>query len=466
VPSRATLLGLALAALTGATALVLSRPGIGWLVTGLVVAAAAVRAGWDAGRRRLPVGQLAWALVALALLGMGGWRAAGWMFAWCVLGALLAASLALAGGRTERGLDWGMGAGLLAAFRALPWTAAGLAYYARTRDRPGEGPRVGVAVLVAAVLVGVFGALFASADPAFAKLVSGWSPHVDAVDTIKALVRAGLVLFVALGAAFLAARRPGFDELPPTDTRTVRRIEWAVPLIALDLLFLTFVLVQLNNLSGRRHNFAGDARSGFFQLVWVTVLTLVVIGVAARVAPRRERADRILLRLLLGALAVLTLVIVAAALRRMALYEQAYGWTRLRVLVGAVELWLGLLFVLVLGAGVRLRAGWLPRAVAGTAVAGLLTVAVLSPDRFIADRNIERYQQTGDIDVTYLSTLSPDAAPALDRLPARLRSCALWRVEERLRSEPDDWRSWNLGRVQARAVLRAGAPVSFRDCWP
>ena len=99
------------------------------------------------------------------------------------------------------------------------------------------------------------------------------------------------------------------------------------------------------------------------------MLTLLVIGVAGRVAPRVERVDRLLLRVLLGTLAVCTLAIVASAVRRLSLYEDAYGFTRLRVLVGAVELWLGVVYLLVVLAGVRLRAGWLPRAVAGTGLA-------------------------------------------------------------------------------------------------
>ena len=51
------------------------------------------------------------------------------------------------------------------------------------------------------------------------------------------------------------------------------------------------------------------------------------------VAGGRRRIDRVLLRALLGPLSALTLVIVASALLRMADYEQAYGFTRRRLLV-------------------------------------------------------------------------------------------------------------------------------------
>ena len=65
----------------------------------------------------------------------------------------------------------------------------------------------------------------------------------------------------------------------------------------------------------------------------------------------------------MGALCVLTLVVVASALHRMDLYQQAYGFTVLRVLVDGFELWLGLVVVMLLVAGIRLSGWWLPRAV-------------------------------------------------------------------------------------------------------
>jgi hypothetical protein len=212
-------------------------------------------------------------------------------------------------------------------------------------------------------------------------------------------------------------------------------------------------------------NYSRYARAGFWQLDVVTVLTLLVIGVTARVAPRVERIDRLLLRVLLGTLAGCALAIVASAIRRLSLYEEAYGFTRLRVLVGAVELWLGVVFLLVILAGVRLRAGWLPRAVLGTGLAALLVVAAVNPDGFIAERNVDRYQRTGDLDTKYLATLSLDAVPALDRLPAGRRDCALWRLYADLDTPQDDWRSWNLDRQRARAVLLARPVTVTRACF-
>jgi hypothetical protein len=170
------------------------------------------------------------------------------------------------------------------------------------------------------------------------------------------------------------------------------------------------------------------------------------------------------MRLALGALAVLALVVVASALARMTAYEDAYGLTRLRLLVFACELWFGSIFIMVLAAGTGLRpfgrqkGGWLPRTVFGAGVAMLLGLAVLNPDRLIADRNIDRYENGGQVDIWYLSELSADAAPAIDRLPEPARGCALYRISHALDAEPDAWYEFNAGRSAARSI---GSPDRY-----
>ena len=98
------------------------------------------------------------------------------------------------------------------------------------------------------------------------------------------------------------------------------------------------------------------------QLTTATFFTFVVIGIATRRAPQESASDRLTLKVALVTLCVLTLAVVASALYRMSLYQEAYGYTTLRVLVDGFELWLGLLLVLMVVAVVRGRATWLPRA--------------------------------------------------------------------------------------------------------
>ena len=206
--------------------------------------------------------------------------------------------------------------------------------------------------------------------------------------------------------------------------------------------------------------YAQYARQGFWQLLAVTALSLALVAIAIRKADRTSKPDVAIVRALLGTLCVLALVIVASAIHRMSTYEQAYGFTRLRVFVTGAELWLGAILILVLIAGIRMSGSWLPHAVLASAVIAVLTLAAVNPDAYIARHNVDRYERTGQIDTAYLATLSADAFPELDRLPAALRACALRDLAPTLRAAPSDpWYDFNLDRSRARSAL-ANHPVA------
>jgi hypothetical protein len=209
--------------------------------------------------------------------------------------------------------------------------------------------------------------------------------------------------------------------------------------------------------------YAEYAREGFAQLMATAVLTLAVMAAAARWARRTGPADKRLLRTLLGCLCILCLVVLASALTRLDLYEQAFGYTRARVAAHATMLWLGGLFALVLVAGAVRRIAWLPRAVVALSAGGLLAFAASDPDHRIAAHNVERYERTGRIDPGVLATLSPDAAPALADLPPRLAACATGRVRRDL-SRPDGAAGFSLARRRARAALAGVPPAGDGSC--
>nr|MDT0522977.1 DUF4173 domain-containing protein [Streptomyces sp. DSM 41633] len=234
--------------------------------------------------------------------------------------------------------------------------------------------------------------------------------------------------------------------------KAVPRWEWALPLGVLDALFLAFVVVQAAVLfGGHTHvleteglTYAEYARQGFWQLLWVSALTLLVLGVVIRVAGRADAADRRLLRVLVGILCATSVVVVISAIHRMWLYQQAYGFSTDRLMVVTIELWLGVVFLLVAATGVRMSGRWLPHAVLVAGVVALLGLAALNPERLVADRNIDRFQQNGQLDAEYLSRLSSDIDPALHRLPEHLRACV--RSDG---SDSDPWYLFNLSRSRA-----------------
>ena len=106
----------------------------------------------------------------------------------------------------------------------------------------------------------------------------------------------------------------------------------------------------------------------------------------------------------------------ASALHAARPLQDAYGFTRLRLAAEAVILWLGAVFVLVLAAGAASRPRWLPRAVlAALGHRRSSRSRSATRTRRIAERNIDRYERTGRIDLYMLRHLSADAVPALGR---------------------------------------------------
>ena len=128
--------------------------------------------------------------------------------------------------------------------------------------------------------------------------------------------------------------------------------------------------------------YAEYVHQGFGQLTVATALTLLVVWAAARKAPRDDRrGPRVAARRRSACCASLTLVVVASALYRMHVYQEAYGFTQLRLLVDVFEGWLGLLVLGVMAAGVTLRAAWLPRAALLSGAGALLAARRDQPGR-------------------------------------------------------------------------------------
>jgi Domain of unknown function (DUF4173) len=276
------------------------------------------------------------------------------------------------------------------------------------------------------------------------------------------------VLVAAIGGALALVRREGPARPGAPGRARLAPAEWLLPLGSLVALFAAFVAVQLAVLFGGHDHvlrtaglsYADYAHQGYGQLMAAAMLTLAVIAGARRWARISSRGEERLLRALLAALCLLCLVVLASALKRLGLYEEAYGATRLRLLADANILWLGAVLALVLGTLATGRAGWLPRALVLVSASGALAFAAGNPDGRIATRNVDRYLAGGDIDAVYLSGLSADAAAPLTRL--REPGCVAGPMLRDL-ARADGVLGANLARSRARRAL-AGLRPRDRGC--
>ncbi|WP_234788630.1 DUF4153 domain-containing protein [Mycolicibacterium iranicum] len=420
---------------------------IGYVMVGLMV----FGVGYLTAERRPTRREWLGIVLTLLLLAVPGLLAAEWLGVLCIMTAWLVGWSTLAGGRTWTAVLSGPFVPWLLPARVAGWVRRALGVGFRRAGGP-SAARIAVVAALTVVLTLVFGALFVSADPAFARLVDhlipAWRGDEFFARTVVFVIVACFVLF----AGYLIRVPPRLDAMAPPRMRPVPNWEWAVPLAVLDLLFVGFVAVQATVLfGGHTHvleteglTYAEYARQGFWQLLWVSALTLLVLGAVIRVAGRDTARERRLLRILVGTLCVTSVVVVISAIHRMWVYQQAYGFSTERLMVITIELWLGAVFVFIAIAGIRMAGRWLPRAVLLAGAVAILGLAATNPERLIAERNIDRYEQTGQLDAAYLLRLSPDADPALVRLPEAVRQCASYRMEGR-----DPWYEFNLSRWRA-----------------
>jgi signal transduction histidine kinase len=456
-PPRWLLPAAAGAGVFAAVALPEAQVGLGIVLVAMVLGAAAL----PAVARRMTPWTVAFGATAYWLISMAAVRDADWLVAVLLMAGTGLGALAVSGaGAGWLGVIRG-GASVLLALGPVPWFLAVpiKKLTARRRVMP-----MLAALSITAVLLLVFGLLFSSADAVFASYVERLTTTPDWAESAPLRIFLFAVFAVLLAAVVLVALRPVVDPVGPETKFTVSRSVWLVPLTAVNLLFASFVAVQITALFGGNTwvlktaglTYAEYARQGFFQLVVVSVFVLGIVAVAGGLL-KTERRERWVLACLLGVLCGLTMVVLASALHRMNLYTDAYGLSRLRISVQATVWWLGTVFALVLLAGAARLAGrgsgWLPRTIVLVTGLGLGAFAVVNPDLQVAYTQVEVRGVT-NMDSDYLGDLGAEAVPALDRLPEPQRSCVLADVvSANGLNRPDPWNGWNLARAQARDLL-------------
>lgn len=374
-------------------------------------------------------------------------------------------------GRPDRTGLRGYAVRMVAPLQVVPDAMRGLvAPVARAAAGTSHGRHLPRVIAIVVPVVAVFLFLLASADAVFAhylEVAVGVVPTIDRLPRHVALFVTGTIVTATL---WERARRPMRTALPPPPTRSfLRRADWVALLAAVDLVFLAFVLVQATAFfGGRTHvlseqglTFAEYARTGFAQLLVASILTSLLVGTVWFGGRPSGTVDQAVFAWLAGSLVVLTLVVLVSAFRRLTLYESAFGWTWPRLLGHATVVFLGASLVAGLVWIVVRKGSWLPTAVLIAAVAVLLGLNAMDPDRFIAERNLERFEATGLLDVSELTGLSADAAPTLVAALGSLRPTDARILAHDLACERDalaadrDVRSWNLGRWRGLDALEA-----------
>ncbi len=397
-----------------------------------------------------------------------------------VLGVLISLSLAVWLGRSgslRRAGIWdyilgGVYTGALTSAGPLPVSIVDIEWREAVRGRrKGQALAVSRGVLLAAPLLLLFGTLLVAADAIFERLVL----DIFGFDLAEVFSHLFLICFFAwitagLLWAGLMARVPENFAIPRPRVLSLGIVEVGIVLGLLDLLFLTFVVIQVRYLFGGAGRVAATAgltyaeyaRRGFFELVTVTGLAFPLLLIAHWLLRVETRAHERLFKALAGIMVGLLFVVVASALQRMYLYQQEFGLTELRLYTTVFMVWLSTVLLWFVLAVLRARR---ERFAFGALLAGfaaIFTINAMNPDALIASTNIDRMEEGKRFDAYYLSTLSADAVPVLVQSLPKIADTRLRKkyaveqaVVDRWDSQQSDWRTWNLSRSRARQLVRS-----------
>jgi Domain of unknown function (DUF4173) len=371
-------------------------------------------------------------LMAAAAVLFGTWlslRASPWLLVPDVAVALVllgvAASLAVRGSVLDLGIAEATARGFSAALHGI----AGAAFIARpivhTRSRISALAPVIRGLVIAIPIAVVLAVLLASADPIFA---SFFNLNFDfgrlALDVVFVLIGS----LVMAGLLRLAAAEP--TDRVDGPTWRLGTTEAVVVLAVLNTIFAAFAIAQAMGASGTGADalrsagvtYADYARSGFFQLLWVAGITLVVLVLFSRVTGFAHRTGRLTFLALAEGAIVLTLLIVLVASERLSLYENAYGFTMLRLYSHVFAGLIAVVFLLLAAdiAGLFPRRRWFVGVSAICALVLLVGLNVANPEVLVVGLNVDRANQTHKIDAQYFRELSSDATPALLYAKAKL----------------------------------------------
>lgn len=186
-------------------------------------------------------------------------------------------------------------------------------------------------------IVGIVLILLISADKVFANLFSGIKDlliNINARATFSFVVRIAImiiiyVLFLSLLLTLQKNDNKEEKELKKTNNKDSFTIK--ILLITLNIVYFIFCIIQIQSLFakiqiGESFDYASYARTGFFQLMFVTFINFVIILISNRY---NERIVKLLNLLLI----LFTIIIAISSMYRMYMYEMEYGLTYLRIFV-------------------------------------------------------------------------------------------------------------------------------------
>lgn len=282
----------------------------------------------------------------------------------------------------------------------------------------GYAKRIVWGLIISFPILAIFTGLLASADQIFAD----WLKNLNIWEGIWRFFRTLMITLLASGFFYLLISEKNQLKEKITKVFKLDTVTVGIVLALVNALFGLFVYIQIKYLFGgaefvisNHMTLAQYARSGFFELVRVVILAgILIIGVHRSFAKHGTHwAINVLQALFIAQVAVVG----ASALRRMGIYQEAFGFTSMRLYVQwFIYAVLGSLVFSGISLIAKIEFRRFYHAMLSLMVVVAAGVSLINIDNLIAAENITRFEAGKSLDISYLTRLSRDATPALARL--------------------------------------------------
>lgn len=268
---------------------------------------------------------------------------------------------------------------------------------------------IGISIPLLAVIL----SLLCSADAVFANLFKNFVPEFDVGSFISFMFIFSLAFFVGYGLVRYIAS-PRFN-MPENKTKKSSAIIAITIGVLISIVYGAFSIVQFVYLFGKHalpegYTYATYAKEGVFQLMWLSILNLVIVILGIALFEKNS-----ILKFLLTFISACTYLMITSSSYRLWQYiNLCNGLTRKRIW----GIW-GLLTVSICFVGVIIyiykEDFKLYRFGLSVILATYLVLAFLKPDYIIAKANLDILPSVieSDIDTALLERLGEDAYPVM-----------------------------------------------------
>ena len=276
-------------------------------------------------------------------------------------------------------------------------------------ETKGEKHNIIKAVFFTIVIALIVIALLSSADSEFSSLFSNLliDLHFFSIPALVIKIFSIIIPFFYIAGFFM--NMLNIDEvLEETENKEIKMKDGFtiyMMITALNVIYLIFCYIQIKSLLTIENiKYSSYARQGFFQLMIVSLINIVMILKATDKNLKENEKQKKYKKVICIIMLIFTLLIIISSLARMTLYQQNYGQTRLRILVDFTLITEIILLVptalYILKENIDLVKTYFIIIVTIYSVVNFSNI-----DYIIAKSNVDRYIETGKIDDDYLKRI-------------------------------------------------------------